>query len=123
MAKSWAVKREPIGNQPCPSLKSVWNRNAREPYRLWLCLAVIGCVLGNVIFFAVRTGPSAGGGIAAIRTAQQALRREKPMLRESVLSEAEFLLIRARMRLKDRRYEESIMAARGAYHKAMDSSR
>ncbi|MGB7951194.1 MAG: hypothetical protein WCH75_26230 [Candidatus Binatia bacterium] len=90
---------------------------------MWLCFAVIGCVLGNVIIFSVRTGPSASGGIAAIRTAQQALRREKPMLRESVLSEAESLLIRAWMTLKDRRYEESIMAARGAYQKVMDSSR
>ena len=122
MANSWAVKREPIRNQPCRSLKSVWSRHARAPYRLWICFAVVGCVLGNVIFSAVRTGPSAGGGIAAIRTAQQALRREKPTLRESVLSEAESLLIRAWMTLKDRRYEESIMAARGAYRKAMDSN-
>jgi hypothetical protein len=123
MAKSWAAKREPIRNQPRPGLSSVWNRHAAATFRLWLGLAVIGGVLGNVVFFSVRTGPSAGGGIAAIRTAQQALWREKPMLRESVVSEAESLLIRAWMRLKDRRYEESILAARAAYQKAMDSSR
>jgi hypothetical protein len=121
MEKTWAVKREPIGNQL--ALKSGWSRQAGRSYRLWLCIVVVGCVLGNVTVSSVRTGPSAGGVLTVIRAAQQELVLAKQLLREPVLSEAEALLIRAWSMLKDRRYEESIVAAREAYQKVIDSSR
>jgi hypothetical protein len=80
-------------------------------------------VLGNVTVSSVRTGPSAGGVLTAIRAAQQELVLAKRLLREPVLSEVEALLIRAWSMLKDRRYEESIVAAREAYQKVIESSR
>jgi hypothetical protein len=43
--------------------------------------------------------------------------------RDPLLNEAESLLVLARSTLKDRRYEEAIIAAREAYQKIMDSSR
>ena len=84
--------------------------------------AVVG-VLGAVILFSVRTGPSAGATLVAIRVAKQELLLAKRIIRDPLLNEAESLLVLARSTLKDRRYEESIMAAREAYQKIMDSSR
>jgi hypothetical protein len=80
-------------------------------------------VLGIVTLSSIRAGPSAGGVLTAIRAAQQELWLAKPILRQPVISQAESLLSHAWSRLKDRRYEESIVAAREAYQKVMDSSR
>ena len=84
-----------------------------------MCFAAVGCVLGIVTLSSVRTGPSAGAALVAIRVAQQELLLAKPALRYP-LNEAESLLIQARSTLKERRYEESILAARKAYQKLVD---
>jgi hypothetical protein len=88
-----------------------------------MCLAAVGCVLGTATMSSVLTGPSAGATLVAIRVAQQELLLAKRIIRDPLLNEAESLLIRAWSTLKDRRYEESIVAAREAYQKVMDSSR
>jgi hypothetical protein len=85
-----------------------------------MCFAVVGCVLGIATLSSVRTGPSAGEALVAIRVAQQQLLLAKPALRYPLLNEAESLLIQARSTLKERRYEESIMAAREAYQRLVD---
>jgi hypothetical protein len=85
-----------------------------------MCFAAVGCVLGIVTLSSVRTGPSAGAALVAIRVAQQELLLAKPALRYPLLNEAESLLIQARSTLKERRYEESILAARKAYQKLVD---
>jgi hypothetical protein len=59
----------------------------------------------------------------AIRVAQQELLRAKRVLPDPLLSDAESLLELARSTLKERRYEQTIVAARKAYAKVMDSSR
>ena len=56
----------------------------------------------------------------AIRVAQQELSLAKPVFRDPLLNEAESLLIQARSTLKERRYEESILAAREAYQRLVD---
>jgi hypothetical protein len=114
---TWALKRKPVGNHPYSTLSTGWSREARAPHRLWLCFAVVVGVLGAVSLSSVRTGPSAGQAIVAIRVAQQELLREKPVLRDSALRETEALLSLAWATLKERRYEESIVAARNAYQR------
>jgi hypothetical protein len=59
----------------------------------------------------------------AIRVAQQELLLAKRTIRDPVLDEAASLLVQARSRLSDRRYEETIVAARKAYAKVVDLSR
>ena len=73
--------------------------------------------------FSVHTGSSAGKALVAIRVAQQELLRAKRVLPDPLLSDAESLLELARSTLKERRYEQTIVAARKAYAKVMDSSR
>ena len=58
----------------------------------------------------------------AIPVAQQELSLAKPVLRDPLLNEAESLLIQARSTLKERRYEESILAAREAYQRLVDKN-
>ena len=120
MAGTWALKRKPVGNHPYSTLRSGWSREARAPHRLWMCFAAVVCVLGAVTLSSVRTGPSAGQALVAIRVAQQELLLEKPVLRDPLLRETESLLSLARSTLKERRYEESIVAARNAYQKLVD---
>jgi len=123
MTGTWAVKRKPVGNPPYPALRSGWTREAKAAHRLSTCLAAVGCVLGIVTMSSVLTGPSVGGALVAIRVTQQELSLAKRIIRDPLLNEAESLLVLARSQLKDRRYEESIVAAREAYQKVMDSSR
>ena len=123
MASTWAVKRKPVTNPPYPILRNEWIREVRPAPRLWICLAVTGCVLGSVATSAVLTGPSASEALVAIRVAQQELLLAKRMIRDPVLDEAASLLVQARSTLKDRRYEETIVAARKAYAKLVDLSR
>jgi hypothetical protein len=120
---TWALKRKPVGTPPYPALGSGWTREARAAHGLWVCLVAVGCVLGIVTVSTVLTGPSAGKALVAIRVAQQELLLTKRIIRDPLLNEAESLLILARSRLKDRRYEETIIAARQAYETVMDLNR
>jgi hypothetical protein len=123
MERTWPVKRKPVGNPPYPALRSGWTREAGAAQRLWLCLAAVGCVLGTVTMSSVLTGPSAGEALVAIRVTQQELLLAQRLISDPVLHEAESLLALARSRLKDRRYEETLVAARKAYEKVVDLSR
>jgi hypothetical protein len=123
MARTWELKRKPIGNHFYFTLRSGWSADARTPHKLWIYWVAVGCVLWIVTLFSVHTGPSAGKALVAIRVAEQELLRAKTVLPDLSLSEAESLLERARSRLKERRYEETIVAARKAYGKVMDTSR
>jgi hypothetical protein len=71
----------------------------------------------------VLTGPSAGSTLVAIRVAKQELLLARRIIRDPLLNEAESLLALARSTLKDRRYEETIVAARKAYAMVVDLSR
>jgi hypothetical protein len=120
MARTWALKRRPVGNHSYFTLRSGWSREAGAPHELWIfCVAVV-CVLGVVTLFSVHTGPSAAKALVAIRVAQQELSQAKMVLREPLLSETESLLGLARSTLKERRYEESIVAARKAYQRMVE---
>jgi hypothetical protein len=119
----WALKGKPAGNPPYPALRSGWTREARAAHRLWMCLVAVGCVLGTVTLSSVLRGPSANEALVTIRVAQQELLLAKRIIRDPLLDEAESLLVLARSRLKDRRYEETIVAARKAYEKVADLSR
>jgi hypothetical protein len=88
-----------------------------------MCLAAVACVLGSVTLSSVLTGPSGGAALVAIRVAQQELLLARRIIRDPLLNEAESLLALARSTLKDRRYEETIVAARKAYAKVVDLSR
>jgi hypothetical protein len=123
MARTWALKRKPVGNHSYFTLRSGWSREAGAPHELWMCCAAVVCLLGAVILFSVHTGPSAGKALVAIRVAQQELLLAKRIIRDPLLDEAESFLVLARSRLKDRHYEETIVAARKAYEKVADLSR
>lgn len=120
MARTWAMKRRPVGNHSYFTLRSGWSREAGAPHELWICCVAVVCVLGAVTLFSVHAGPSAGTALVAIRVAQQELLLAKMVLREPLLSEAESLLEVARSTLKERRYEESILAARKAYQRMVE---
>jgi hypothetical protein len=123
MAGTWALKRKPVGNHPYFALRSGWSREAGATHELWMCCAAVVCVLGAVTLFSVHTGSSAAKALVAIRVAQQELLQARRNVRDPLLSEAESLLVLARSQLKDRRYEETIVAARKAYEKVRDLSR
>ena len=120
MARTWVLKRKPIGNHSYFTLRSGWRREAGVPHELWICCLAVVCVLGAVTLFSVYTGPSAGKALVAIRVAQQELWQAKMILRDPLLSEAESFLGLARSTLKERRYEESILAARKAYQRMVE---
>jgi hypothetical protein len=88
-----------------------------------MCLVAVVGVLGTVTVSSVLKGPSAGDALVAIRVAQQELLLAKRVIRDPLLDEAESFLVLARSRLKDRRYEETIVAARQAYEKVADLGR
>ena len=123
MTNSWAVKRKPIANPPYPALRNEWIREVKPAPSLWMCLVAAGCMLGSAAISSVVTGPSADEALVAIRVAQQEVLLAQRIIRDPVLEEAAALLVQARSTLKDRRYEETIVAARKAYGKAVDLSR
>ncbi|HXV78570.1 MAG TPA: hypothetical protein VEG60_01695 [Candidatus Binatia bacterium] len=123
MASTWAVKRKPVVKPFYPVLRNRWIRAVRPAPRLWMCLAAVGCVLGTVTISSVLTGPSASEALVAIRVAQQELLLAQRIIRDPLLDEAESLLVQARLTLRDRHYEESIVVAHRAYAKAMDLRR
>lgn len=90
------------------------------PFKLWICLATVGCVLCTVSTLSIQTGPSASNAIIAIRVAHLELFWARNAFRDPALHEAEIHLARAWSNLKDRRYEQSVLAARGALGRVRD---
>ena len=90
------------------------------PFRLWICLAVVACVLGIVSTFSTQASPSASNAIIAIRVAHLELFWAKIAFRDPALRQAEFHLNDAWARLRDRRYQQSIFAAYEALRRVRD---
>lgn len=80
-------------------------------FKLWICLAAVGCVLGTVSTRSIQAGPSASNAIIAIRVAHLELVWARIALRDPAVHEAELHLNEAWSTLRDRRYEQSIFAA------------
>jgi len=90
---------------------------SRRQSKVWIWFAVIAAVLTIVTLTSIRTGPSADETIVAIRVAQRDLAQAKrihPGAKTPTLNEAEAQLILASSALKEKRYEEAILAARKA---------
>lgn len=90
------------------------------PFKLWICLAGVGCVLGTVSTLSIQAGTSASNSIIAIRVAHLELFWAKIAFRDPAVHEAEFHLDEAWSRLRERRYEESILAAYEALQRVRD---
>ena len=90
---------------------------SRRQNKVWIWLAVIVAVLAIVKVTSIRTGPSADEAIVAIRVAQRDLAQAKYIHRGAkspTLNDAEAQLSLASSALKEKRYEEAILAARKA---------
>jgi hypothetical protein len=72
------------------------------PFKLWICLAAIGCVLGIVSTLSIQAAPSASTAIIAFRVAHLELFWAKIAFRDSGVHEAEFHLNQAWSTLRDR---------------------
>jgi hypothetical protein len=92
-------------------------------FKLWICLAAIGCVLCTVTTLSIRAGPSASSAITAIRVAHLELFWAKVGFRDPGIHEAEFRLNEAWSTLQDRRYAESVSAAHEALQRVRDIKR
>jgi hypothetical protein len=92
------------------------------PFKLWICLAAIGCVLGTVSTLSIQAAPSASTAIIAIRVAHLELFRAKIAFRDAGVHEAEFHLNQAWSTLRDRRYEQSVFAAYEALQRVRDGA-
>jgi hypothetical protein len=90
------------------------------PFKLWICLATVGCVLCIVSALSIQTGPSASNAIIIIRIAHLELFWARNAFRDPALHEAEIHLTRAWSNLKDRRYEQSLLAAREAIERVTE---
>jgi hypothetical protein len=90
------------------------------PFKLWICLAAIGCVLGTVSTLSIQSGPSASNAIIAIRVAHLELFLAKIAFRDPAVQEAEIHLNEAWSTLSDRRYEQSVFAASEALQRVRD---
>jgi len=90
------------------------------PFKLWICLAAIGCVLGTVSALSIQARPSASNAIIAIRVAHLELFWAKIAFRDPAVHEAEFHLNEAWSTLRDRRYEQSVFAAYEALQRVRD---
>jgi hypothetical protein len=90
------------------------------PFKLWICLAAIGCVLGTVTTLSIQAAPSASNAIIAIRVAHLELFWAKIAFRDPAVQEAEFHLSEAWSTLRDRRYEQSVFAAYEALQRIRD---
>lgn len=90
------------------------------PLKLWICLATVGFVLGTVSTLSIQTSPSASNAIIAIRVAHPELFWARNAFRDPAIHEAEIHLNRAWSNLKDRRYEQAVLAARGALERVRD---
>jgi hypothetical protein len=83
-------------------------------FKLWLCVAVFGSVLGFVSTLSIQATPSASHAIIAIRFTHLELFWAKIAFRDPAVDEAEFYLNEAWSTLDDQRYEQSIFSARQA---------
>jgi hypothetical protein len=83
-------------------------------FKLWLCVAVFGSVLGLVSTLSIQATPSASHAIIAIRFVHLELFWAKIAFRDPAVDEAEFYLNEAWSTLDDQRYEQSIFSARQA---------
>jgi hypothetical protein len=90
------------------------------PFKLWVCLAAIGCVLGTVTTISTREVPSASNAVIAIRVAHLEMSWAKIAFRDPAVHEAEFHLDRAWSNLRDRQYEQSVLAAYEALQRVRD---
>ena len=90
------------------------------PFKLWICLAAIVCVLGTVSVLSIQAAPSASSAIIAIRVAHLELFWAKNAFRDSAVHEAEFHLDEAWSTLRDRQYEQSVFAASEALQRVRD---
>jgi hypothetical protein len=90
------------------------------PFKLWICLAAIGCALGTVSILSIQAAPSASTAIIAIRVAHLELFWAKIAFRDSAVDEAELHLNQAWSTLTDRRYEQSVFAAYEALQRVRD---
>jgi hypothetical protein len=90
------------------------------PFKLWICLAAIGCVLGTVSTLSIQARPSASNAIIAIRVAHLELFWAKIAFRDPALHEAEFHLNEAWTTLRDPRYQQSVFAAYEALQRVRD---
>jgi hypothetical protein len=90
------------------------------PFKLWICLATVGCVLGTVTGISIHGGPSARNAIVAIRVAHLELSWARISFRDPAVHEAESHLDQAWSNLRDRRYEESFSAAHEALQRVRD---
>jgi len=103
-------------------LTNGWGMRPRSPLfaasnKVWVWFAVIVAVLAIVKVTSIRTGPSADDAIVAIRVAQRDLAEAKRIHRGAkspTLNDAEAQLSLASSALKEKRYEEAILAARKA---------
>jgi hypothetical protein len=91
-----------------------------SPVKFWICLAVIGSVLGTVTTLSVQEVPSAGGAIVAIRVAHLEVVWARIVFRDPAVEEAEVHLNRAWSNLKARRYEQSVLAAGDGLRRVRD---
>jgi hypothetical protein len=90
------------------------------PFKLWTCLAAIGCVLGTVSAVSIHAAPSANSAIIAIRVAQLELFWAKTAFRDPAVHKAEAHLNEAWSNLRERRYEQSVFAAYEALQRVRD---
>ena len=82
--------------------------------RIWMCVALVATVLAVVKFTSITTGPSANEAMVAIRVAQRDLSEARRVYGEAApraISHAEATLKLALSALKEKRYEEAIVAA------------
>jgi hypothetical protein len=90
------------------------------PFKLWICLATVGCVLGTVTTLSIHEGPSARNAIIAIRVAHLELSWARMLFRDPAVHEAEGRLSEAWSNLRNRRYEQSVLAAYEALRQLRD---
>jgi hypothetical protein len=90
------------------------------PLKLWICLGTITCVLGIVTALSIQGIPSASHAIVAARVAHLELFWARIAFRDPAVHEAEIYLSEAWSNLKERRYEQSVLAARGALERVRD---
>jgi hypothetical protein len=90
------------------------------PFKLWICLATIGCVLGTVTALTMRSVTSPGRAIIAIRVAHLDLFWARIVFRDPAVHQAEFHLNQAWSHFRDRQYAQSVSAARAALQEVRD---
>jgi hypothetical protein len=90
------------------------------PFKLWICLATIGCVLGIVTTISIQEVPSASNAVIAIRVAHLEMSWARIVFRDPAVHEAEIHLNRAWSNLRDRQYEQSVLAAYEALQRVRD---